>query len=178
MESKVNPDTANGHIDIANELAEQLAKIRISGEEWQVFWVIARKTWGFHKSWDRISLRQFYAATGIKKPNIIRALKKLQEKNIIKKDNGNPHSWHINSHYDTWKPLSKKIIEPLSKKITKTRGQATINKKGKNIINTDNEKNIIKKDNGVIKKDNFQSSKSRTEANPPVSYTHLTLPTN
>lgn len=105
----VSPKIKDGHIDFANELAEFMARYRISGEEWQVLLVIMRKTWGWHKSWDRISLKQFWKATRMKKPSILRALNKLLSKNIIsKRANKNPHTWHINSHFDRWKIISKK----------------------------------------------------------------------
>ncbi len=111
-----NPQIEDGHVDIANEIVEALAKIRISGEESQVLWVILRKTYGWHKKDDWISLSQFCLATGVKKPNVCRALSKLITKNIIiKKDNGNEITYQFQKDFDKWNPLSKKIT--LSKKI-------------------------------------------------------------
>ncbi len=72
-----NPQKENGHVDIANEIMEALAGIRISGEEWQCLCVIFRKTYGWHKKEDWISLSQFNLLTKLKKPNIFRAIKKL-----------------------------------------------------------------------------------------------------
>lgn len=43
------PQTENGFTQIANELIEQFARIRIPGEAMQVFWVMLRKIYGFHK---------------------------------------------------------------------------------------------------------------------------------
>ena len=131
-----NPDVRDGHIDIANEMAEAFAKNRISGEEWQVLWVIIRHTWGWHKSWDKISLKQFSKETGIKKPNVLRALQKLITKNIIiKKDNKNPYSWHVNSHYDTWKLLSKKIMFTPELRTDKEKRKNIIKKQSKSSQN-------------------------------------------
>ena len=120
-----NPQPENGHIDIANEIAEKLAGFYITGEEYQVLWVIWRKTWGWHKKKDWISLPQFESLTHIKKPNIIRTIKKLISKNIIIKEDNRiikeDNEYHIrygfNKNFDSWKALSKKIIG-LSKKIT------------------------------------------------------------
>ena len=121
-----NPQIENGHIDIANEIADKLCSYRLSGEEWQVLWVILRKTYGWHKKEDWISLSQFVSLTGIKKPDIIKVLKKLLSKNIIfiskkdnaviQMDNAKINYYAFNKDYDTWKPLSKRIT--LSKKIT------------------------------------------------------------
>jgi len=106
-----SPQRENGHVDIANEIMEALAGIRISGEEWQCLCVILRKTYGWHKKEDWISLSQFNLLTKLKKPNILRALKKLSLKKvvIIKNDNRYKPKYKFNKNYDQWKPLSKKI---------------------------------------------------------------------
>jgi len=113
-----SPQVENGHIDIANELAEALAGIRISGEEYQCLWVIIRKTYGWHKKQDAISLSQFVEMTGINKPNVVRAIKRLLSKKIITviyNDNATATTYGINKDYQKWQSLSKKIT--LSKKI-------------------------------------------------------------
>jgi len=105
-----SPQTENGFTKIANELLEAFSRIRISGEENQVFWVILRKTYGFKKIEDNISLSQFMLSTGINKPNICRALSKLITKNmIIKNDNKDITSYRIQKDYSKWLPLSKLI---------------------------------------------------------------------
>ena len=105
--------TENGFTQIANELLEALAKIRIPGEARQVLDVIFRKTYGFKKTSDRISLSQFCLATGINKPNICAALSTLKRINIIaQKDNTLGNIYKINKDFDTWQPLPKKITLP------------------------------------------------------------------
>jgi phage replication O-like protein O len=111
-----NPQVENGHIDIANELAEALAGIRISGEENQCLWVIIRKTYGWHKKRDAIPLSQFVDLTGIDKPHTLRALNKLALKKIITVANiGNEPAkvYGINKDYDKWKALPKKATLPI-----------------------------------------------------------------
>jgi len=150
-----SPQRENGCIDIANELAEALARIRISGEEWQVLWVILRKTWGWKvhpkdkkshekKKMDAISLSQFVEMTGISKPHICRALKNLLTKRIIIKkentiaNNGNGIANNGNGpivmygpqkDYEKWQPLPKKVT--IAKK-----GNLPIAKKGTHKRNT------------------------------------------
>ena len=118
-----NPQTENGFIKISTELFKALRSIRINGEAAQVLFFIIEKTYGWNKKEDLISISQFHEATGINKPNIIRATKKLVDMNIvIKKDNANGSSYSIQKDYDKWNPLSKKITiiekDNLSKKIT------------------------------------------------------------
>jgi phage replication O-like protein O len=114
-----NPQAENGHIDIANEIADALAGIRISGTEYQLIWVILRKTYGWHKKEDQISLSQFHEMTGLPKPHIIRYLKTLLHKKIItvaQNDNGKGNVYVFNKDFDKWVPLPKKIT--LHKMIT------------------------------------------------------------
>lgn len=117
------PQLENGFTRIANELIDAIAAIRIPGEAMQVFWVIMRKTYGFQKKTDSIALAQFSTATGLNKQAVCRAVKKLEQMNmvIIKKDNviekdkRHASEYAINKDIENWRPLSKKIT--LSKKI-------------------------------------------------------------
>ena len=98
---------------VSTELLEAKMKYRISGEENQIWEVIIRQTFGFHKSVDYISLSQFCIKTNLKKPHVCRAIRNLLNKNmIIKKDNGRGHNYSIQKNFDKWKPLSKKVILP------------------------------------------------------------------
>ena len=113
-----NPQTEHGFTRISNEIMEALARIRINGEAWQVLNVILRKTYGFNKKEDKISLSQFVLSTLIKRPNVCRALNKLKTMRIIIQiDNGNIQSYRFNKDFDTWVSLSK-TIQGVSKLIT------------------------------------------------------------
>ncbi len=110
----ISPQIENGHTDIANEIMEALAKIRIPGEARQVMDFIIRKTYGWHKKEDRIPLSQFVSGTGLTKITICKALKKLISMNLIITQKGNDYitSYCFNKHYNTWKPLPKKVTLP------------------------------------------------------------------
>jgi phage replication O-like protein O len=145
-----NPQAENGHVDIANELVEYLARYRLSGEEWQTLLVIWRKTYGWHKKEDKISLSQFAVMTGLKKQTAHRALKKLSSKKIIaiiKNDDSQINSFRFNKDFDKWLPSSKKITpssnlitgvikndyEPSSKMITTKEKKETITKEKRDL---------------------------------------------
>ena len=105
-----SPQVEDGYVRISTELFDALIKIRISGEARQLLDFIIRKTYGFQKKEDIISVSQFNEATGINKPCIIRGIHKLVEMNIvIKKDNGVIPTYCLQKDYIAWKPLSKKI---------------------------------------------------------------------
>ena len=129
-----NPQLENGHIRIATEIMEQLCKFRIPGEVRQVMDAVVRKTYGWNKKADSISLDQFVELTGLGKSNICRALSKLITHNIIKTDNG---SYSLQKDFEAWIPFS--------------------------VIKVDNPPPVINSDNGVIKSDNESLSKVITE---------------
>ena len=64
------PQKENGYTPIANEIMDALCRIRIPGEERQVLDCIFRKTYGWNKCEDSISLTQFMEMTGLKKPAV------------------------------------------------------------------------------------------------------------
>ena len=115
-----NPQLENGFTKLANEIIEKFCKFRVSGEEWMVLWVILRKTYGFNKKEDAISLSQFAVMTDLKRPSIIRALKKLVTKKLLLIDKsatslGNKYTF--NKHFDTWVSFTKKL-QGVTKELT------------------------------------------------------------
>lgn len=154
-----NPQLENGHLEIANELAEAFFTRRISGREWQIIWVVIRKTWGWvdkktgkKKKMDVISKSQFHDLTGIPRQKCQELLHGLVERNIIlkgvtQKGNIKIVSYGFNKNYETWKVLPKrvtptqdvtqkgntllpkKVTEVLPKKVTTKEKKKTIQKK-------------------------------------------------
>ena len=78
-----NPKIEDGHLDIANELVEQFARLHLSGNEWQIIWSLWRKTWSWHKKSDNISLSQFQKMTGLSRPSVSEAINKLVGKKVL-----------------------------------------------------------------------------------------------
>ena len=112
-----NPQREKGHIDIANEIAERFCSYRISGQEWQVIWTILRKTWGWHKKLDIISLSQFKKATTIGQRRCHALLVKLIKKGVIiksvtQKGDNRIIRYGIQKNYDLWKVSPKKAHVP------------------------------------------------------------------
>ena len=103
-----NPQRENGHIDIANEIAEQLAKTQLSGYESRVLWVLWRKTYGWHKRSDKISISQFSMVTGIPRRHIHKTLQKLVDRNIVTKNcNSFITKWAFQKDYSRWKVVTE-----------------------------------------------------------------------
>jgi phage replication O-like protein O len=112
-----SPQVEGGYTRIANEIVEALARVNVPGEVMRILLIVLRKTYGFSKKEDAISLSQFCLLSGIKKPNCTRAIKKaLGMRLIIRTDNGKVPTYRFNKDFDTWRSLSNEIT--LSKRIT------------------------------------------------------------
>jgi len=104
-----NPQRENGHVDIANELVEAFAKYYPSHSEGQIIWAILRKTYGWHKKEDPISITQIMEMTGISRRMVIYSLQNLEAKRIIiiKRKKGRGIKNEVNTislqkNYDLW----------------------------------------------------------------------------
>jgi len=109
--SHVDPQPDDPWTHIQNDIMEALARTRIPGEARQVLDVIFRKTYGWKKKIDAIALSQFCLATSLSKIAVCKALRKLESMNLVITEKGNAgiNKYRINKHYDTWKPLPKKV---------------------------------------------------------------------
>ncbi len=101
-----NPQKENGHIDIANEIAEALARTNLGKYENRYLWALWRKTYGWHKKEDIISNSQFVKITGIKKQHIWRTEQQLINRNIVTKT-GNKIAFQ--KDYTRWRELPKQV---------------------------------------------------------------------
>ena len=95
----------NGHTKIVNEVLEQLVKVGLLGSEYQVILLVIRKTWGWQKTEDHISLTQMELATGLSRPTITKTIKNLVLKKILVKGTiplrqGN--TFKFNKYYNQW----------------------------------------------------------------------------
>jgi len=103
-----NPQIEEGYTKIANELLDVLIQADLLGAELQVCFFVIRKTYGFNKIQDEISLTQFEKALRKTRPTIVKALRNLQLVNIlklVKRGNSKTSSniYMLNKDYDTWK---------------------------------------------------------------------------
>lgn len=77
------PQLENGYTPIANEILEKLSKINLTAYQYRVLFYIFRKTYGYHKKEDWISISQIVEATGLKQSHVSRTKKELVNKNIL-----------------------------------------------------------------------------------------------
>ena len=95
---------------VPSETLERLAAAGLTGREFRIILVVWRKTWGWSKEKDRISMSQFARATGIERRNCHVLVSGLIKRKIIKKivvTNGDKKTinYQFNNIYSEWKPL-------------------------------------------------------------------------
>lgn len=115
-----DPGELTNFTAIPNELLEKLISSKLTGRELRIVLFVIRKTLGWCKSKDKISLSQFYKNSGIRRDNSHRILKELLKKKIIKKSVATqgykkPITYSINENFNEWN-LSPSTTTPQKRK--------------------------------------------------------------
>lgn len=146
-----NPQTENGYTRIANEILEELIAYKFppkAGLPLKLCLFVIRKTYGYHKKMDLISLSQFQEATGEKnRNNLTYWLNFLEKAKIlakIKKPRGKGFlvEYGFNKNHEEWLPLVSVMtlvsVREWNSINSDTRG--SINDDTKSSINSDTHK--------------------------------------
>lgn len=78
-----NPQCENGFTKIANDLMDALCRCHPGGSEGQILLAILRKTYGWNKKSDHISISQLCDMTSVCRRTAIYAIHNLEAKNMI-----------------------------------------------------------------------------------------------
>ena len=146
-----SPQLEDGHTQIANEILDQLAKLYLSPNQWQVVIFIIRKTYGYRKKVDYIANSQIIEGTGLSKAVVSRVLKKLEKWNIIdrnKKHIGFQKDW------EQWK-LAEQSTE-LTKQSTKVDSPRVTQKKKETIQKKLYKRNYGEFNNTLLSDEEYQ----------------------
>ena len=107
-----NPQLENGYVKIANEIMDALISARPSGQEMSVALFVIRKTYGFNKTADFISLSQMMAAVGMSKiraSQVVRSLELMKILTVKENINGLTKKYSFNKYFDTWATVKEKL---------------------------------------------------------------------
>jgi phage replication O-like protein O len=85
----IHPSLSPNFTQLPNIIIDVLRPL-LPMSEFNIILTICRKTYGWHKASDNISISQMVFTTGMKEETISKAIKSLEEKNIIIKTKGNP----------------------------------------------------------------------------------------
>lgn len=94
-----SPQTENGYTKIANEILERLSFAGINGCGYRILLVVIRKTYGFNKKKDVISLSQFQKTTQMERKQAVETIKYLVGKRILLKEE---NSYKFNKNWEEW----------------------------------------------------------------------------
>lgn len=123
-----SPQKENGYTPIANEIIDQMVHYPqlFRGSLFPMICVIWRKTYGWQKKEDAISVSQFMEATGYSRRSVIYALQELEAKNLIKIRRGNQYGVSdvnvisFNKDYETW------VVQNSAPQVESNRGSAKL----------------------------------------------------
>jgi len=104
IKQNASPQVEDGHIRIAYKISEAIMKTNFSAYQTRVLWVIWRKTYGWRKKEDHISVSQFVCMTGINQGHVSRTLNELKKRNIINREG---RKISFNKNYLQWIDLPK-----------------------------------------------------------------------
>jgi len=153
----------DGFIRLPNEMIEKVYQQYFRPNENKVFWFIVRKTWGWKKFKEFISLSQFENSLKLKKDKICKALLLLKQRNIIAQLGNKTYA--IQMDYSKWidRPKKNKKIAQLDNKNSQIKpGKG----KGNFIAQLDKDKKIAQLDNSIAQLDNKISLKHTPTVNP------------
>lgn len=109
------PQTEDGYTRIANELLEAFSTLDASGSAWRVFMVVLRKTYGFHKKEDAISLTQFESMSKLNHRSVCRGLNELIQSRIIEvRKNGYINVYRVQKDYSLWGSDKNDTVKPVT----------------------------------------------------------------
>lgn len=95
---------AGEFVRLHNSILEKMALARLSGAEFRALMFLFRKTYGWNKKEDRISLSQWAEGTNGKRPHVLRTLNELIRKRVIYRiDDQQPVPvYGFNKYFEQW----------------------------------------------------------------------------
>lgn len=107
-----NVQKENGYTMIANELLEEICRLPLTGYEFAILLFVVRRTYGFHKKTDHISIGQFQGNCGISRQSTINCLDRLVKANIlVKSKNDYVCSYGIQKDYERWVVKADRLVK-------------------------------------------------------------------
>ena len=98
-----SPQTEDGYTRIANELLDAIVRFGFSKRQLTVLLAIARKTYGFNKKTDDMTVQQLANLTSIPRQHVSTTLSELVTiGSVLKRDGAHGYVLGINKNYGAW----------------------------------------------------------------------------
>ena len=117
-----SPQIENGFTSVANEIMDALCKCHPGGSEGQILWAIIRKTYGWHKKKDAISISQLSELTGVSRRMVIYAVKNLEAKNMLTVERNHSDGFNTVNIISFQKDYTKWVVQEIDGSARKSRG--------------------------------------------------------
>lgn len=158
-----------------NTILEKLALARFSASEYRCLMFLFRRTYGWQKKEDAISLAQWAEGTGIDpekhRRNVLRTLQGLIEKRVIyAKEHGSNHpaTWGFNKHFDEWDAL---LFPPTVVSRDNSPESTVVSRDNTSVVSRDN-KTVVSGDNHKRKKEILKKEGEGIAATQPRPAPH------
>ena len=114
---------------IVNKVIDELVKACLLGSELAICLFVIRKTYGFNKISDKISLTQFENATNLSRPTIVKSLKSLVKGCLLVKlkDEKGISRWKFNKYYTNWCLVNRGLLVKSNRSTSKVEAIKLVN---------------------------------------------------
>jgi phage replication O-like protein O len=161
MKNGNNIQIENGEFSrIHNEILTALAVARFTGSEYRCLLFLLRKTYGWRKKEDAISLSQWAEGVGTdKRQNVLRTLQGLVKKGVVHViDNGanQTQTWGFNKYIEQWDAelFPESVISQDNTSVISQDNTSVISQDNTSVISQDNTSVISQDNTSVISQDN------------------------
>lgn len=97
------PQVEDGYTRLANELLDAIIRFPFTKRQYKVMLLLARKTYGYNKKSDDMTVTQISNQTGLTRPHASGTLAELVELGcVLKRDGRHGYVLGINKNYRTW----------------------------------------------------------------------------
>lgn len=112
-----SPQVENGYTRIANELLDAVLQFGFSKRQLSVFFAVVRKTYGFNKLEDDMTVTQLAQVSGLARQNVSTALSELEAIGAVSKRDGRyGYVLKINKNYQCWRALKRDVSKQCASK--------------------------------------------------------------
>lgn len=126
-----NPQLEDGYTKIANELLEAITKFDFGKRHYKVVLFVLRKTYGWNKKADVMSLSQIVSGTGLQRSHACECVNELVLMNVfLKQERKIGQLIELNKKYNQWKLFPKQEHVPKTGLMCSRNGTEIVPKTG------------------------------------------------
>lgn len=111
-----SPQKEKGHTELSNELLEAIIRFPFESSDYKIMLHTIRKTYGYQKKEDCISIGQYQKATGLARRTVIDCLNRLVRYNaLVKRTDTYISRYGVQKDYDKWVVRQTALVQSSAK---------------------------------------------------------------